>query len=131
LRHFIAFCNHVKLSRFAARLLHIIFAAMRFFTFILSVIVLGLSVVPCADACAMHEKKCKYEVEKESKQNTPASSDECSPFCSCTCCAGFSVYHFIVSIDTLSLSINNRVSSFLPSETIEVILPVWQPPQLV
>lgn len=104
---------------------------MKFFAFLMAIMVLALSVMPCADdANAMNNRKAKTELIKSSHQQDNPKSDECSPFCQCSCCAGFSVNHFVAEIATIPKYESNSASSFLPANVREVALPIWQPPQL-
>ena len=106
---------------------------MKFFTFIMAVLVLTLSVVPCADnGNAMYAGKAKTEITKPSEQQQDNNhSEACSPFCQCSCCAGFYINHFIASIIIIPLYVGNSSCSFLPADVNEVALPIWQPPQIV
>ena len=105
---------------------------MKFFTFLMAIMVLALSIMPCADdANAMDNSKVKTEVTKSSHKQDNPKSDECSPFCQCACCAGFSVNHSIASINSVEFNIDSPHCSYLPTEVIEVVLPIWQPPQIV
>ena len=101
---------------------------MKIFTFILAVIVLTLSCMPCADAAATGMKS-KLEIKK-SLNNERQQSDFCSPFCICSCCAGFSINHTIPNIENLSKlhKINYTLSYY--QAVIKISLPVWQPPKL-
>jgi len=101
---------------------------MKFFAFILAVIVLALSCMPCADVGATGEKS-KMEIKK-SLGNERQQSDLCSPFCICSCCAGFSINHTIPNIETLLQlhKVNYSLSYHLA--VIKISSPVWQPPQL-
>ena len=110
---------------------HLVYlCTMKFFAFIMAIMVLVLSSMPCTDIFALNNGKATMEITK-----SPAShgerSDACSPFCQCACCAGFSVYHSFNRFSIIEvMAINQHYSSYLPFEIIEVSLPVWQPPQL-
>lgn len=104
---------------------------MKFFAFIMAFLVLALSVMPCADSGGAKDSKAKTEITKASQQPSHDDTDECSPFCHCTCCAGFSINHTSTAITAIHSFSNDPKSSFLPSNVIEVALPIWQPPRLV
>lgn len=104
--------------------------AMRLLTFFMAILVLSLSCLPCGDVSnlVLKEGKAKYELSKCADGDQ--HEDDCSPFCHCSCCAGFSIYHQVAVIQQSCLP-----SAFLHAtryiETIrEVSIPVWQPPQL-
>ncbi|MBS1576793.1 MAG: hypothetical protein JST09_15960 [Bacteroidetes bacterium] len=105
---------------------------MKFFAFLMAIIVLIQSEMPCKDiAVASKGGKTKMEtIQKSSKDHQTNHNDACSPFCQCACCAGFSINHNIASISNIIIYSNPSYNSFLPSETIEIAYPVWQPPQL-
>jgi hypothetical protein len=104
---------------------------MKFLAFIMASLVLVMSVMPCADTNAMNNSHVKTELSKASHQHHNQSSDACSPFCHCACCAGVTINHFFSSFTVIPLPVNKQESSFLPSDIIDITLPVWQPPQLV
>ena len=104
---------------------------MKFFAFIMAFLVLALSVMPCADTDAENDSKAKTTIAKSSQQKENPQQDDCSPFCSCTCCACFSVNHFIVSVNYLSSFSEKAIAAYLPADLIEIAFPIWQPPQLV
>jgi hypothetical protein len=104
---------------------------MKFLAFIMAILVLALSVMPCADTNAMIDNHAKTELTQASPQQHNQSSDVCSPFCHCACCAGFTITHFTSSFTVIPVPVNKQLNSFLPSEVIDITLPVWQPPQLV
>lgn len=103
---------------------------MKFFAAIMALIVLVLSIMPCADAKELHKQTIKYEIAKESKQKAPLN-DDCSPFCQCNCCAGFFVNHQIVALPVIAKQFFQTSSNLTVIEPIQVYLPIWQPPQLV
>ncbi|MBS0424080.1 MAG: hypothetical protein JSR71_06575 [Proteobacteria bacterium] len=102
---------------------------MKLFAFIMAVMVLILSDMPCKDNAATAKGKTVV-IKNSSGQNHKDHSDACSPFCQCACCAGFSINHNIASISNIVIYNSPSYSSFLPSQTIEIAYPVWQPPKL-
>ncbi len=104
---------------------------MKIFAFLMAIMVLALSAMPCADdANAMDSSKAKAEVTKSTHQKDSPQSEACSPFCQCSCCAGFSINHFVAAITFIPPHESNATSSFLPANVREIALPIWQPPQL-
>ena len=94
-------------------------------------LVLTLSLVPCADkGMTKYEGKVKTEITKSTQQKGDPKQDDCSPFCHCTCCAGFSNSHLIANYTSLSLISPRVFSSYLPDNLIEISLPIWQPPKI-
>jgi hypothetical protein len=101
-----------------------IFAAMKLVAFIMAFMVLGLSCLQCADKAVADHKVERHTHERDSHE------DACSPFCHCTCCAGFSINYFTASVSGYISFETRTFSDHLPTNTREVSLPVWQPPQL-
>jgi len=105
---------------------------MKFIAFIMAFLVLALSVMPCADnGNFMDEGKSKKGLTNSSHEQNNSEDDACSPFCTCTCCAGFSINHFIAVLTITSNYENNHTSTFLPSDVTGIASAIWQPPQLV
>ena len=102
---------------------------MKLFAFLLAVLVLALSVVPCADVNATGKGKFQVEI-KAAHQDNDYHVDACSPFCQCACCAGFSINHSLISVESIRVVPHKQSSFFSASETIKVSLAIWQPPQL-
>ncbi|WP_143774322.1 DUF6660 family protein [Niastella vici] len=105
---------------------------MKFFAFIMAVIVLMQSWMPCADDAAVSTgAKANTIISKSpAQQKDKNHNDNCSPFCQCACCAGFSINHSFASVSALEVICSQHFTSYLPINIIEIALPVWQPPQL-
>jgi len=103
---------------------------MKFFAFIMAFLVLALSIMPCADKDNAINAG-KTEITKASNHQGDLQQDNCSPFCQCACCAGFSINHFIASITITESYKNKKQAVFLPADILDIALPIWQPPQLV
>jgi hypothetical protein len=106
---------------------------MRTTVFLLAFILLALSFLPCADGgYARKVSKAKTEIVKLPVEKSNGSdNDLCPPFCHCGCCAGVSINTCFVSVEALQMAYLLKIPSYLPGNTIEVSLPIWQPPQLI
>jgi len=105
---------------------------VKIFAFIMAVLVLALSIMPCADKEAAFTKSRKnMETVKALHQQACPLNDDCSPFCQCSCCAGFSINHFIAAIPVLPVQTSISITQYLASKIAALALPIWQPPQLV
>lgn len=108
---------------------------MRLTAFIMAILVLVLSCIPCADLDAMTVVKTESQTEQATPTHQHQEKDNmdlCSPFCHCACCAGFSVMYEPVIIPTRVVQpVNPVFTEYLPAELVEISLPIWQPPQLV
>ena len=104
---------------------------MKFFVFILAMIVLALSCMPCRDnSFALKMGKSKIGLAKNHTDQDKDGTDACSPFFQCSCCAGFSVNHQLAEVSKpLPFHCTQYNTHYIVS-IIEISLPVWQPPQL-
>jgi len=63
---------------------------MKYLAVILSIYALLLTIVPCADACSYADNSAQTELVSQQMnqvdQEHSDHTDQCSPFCSCTCC---------------------------------------------
>ncbi len=89
-----------------------------------------MSVIPCTDDVNV-VCKTKTEFKKASHQQDNPKSDICSPFFPCSCCVGFTISDSPSSSPVISFTVNKLKGVFLPSEAVDISLPVWQPPQLI
>ncbi len=91
---------------------------------------LGLNCMPCMDA---GKQSNPVNAKMEISQSVPCQDDhedECPPFCNCSCCSYFSINQSLtISVSSTSV-LNKSFASYLPENTIEISLPIWQPPQL-
>jgi hypothetical protein len=102
---------------------------MRFVALLLALLVLGLSLVPCADAHELaNAAQGKETTKTHSKQ--AGHNESCSPFCHCACFEGFSINHeFAEVISQPLIHATQYNSSYIP-DILDISLPVWQPPHL-
>lgn len=107
---------------------------MRVTAFILAMLMLVLSCLPCADVDddATQSTNVTCEISKTSnQQHKPEHKDSCSPFCHCSCCASYFVIKVPFTIPlALVESVNPVYTVHFTEEVHEISLPVWQPPQL-
>jgi hypothetical protein len=102
------------------------------FAFIMAVIVLLQSWMPCNDAVfAIKDVKAGAAISAAPQQDDTEHTDSCSPFCQCACCAGFSLNYTIASVASPFLTSKKVFASYLPDHLIEVSNPIWQPPKAV
>ena len=103
---------------------------MRLTAFILAILVLILSCLPCADVDTLPDIKTELAKHSGSVPHHD-HKDLCSPFCHCSCCSTYS----LVSIPLLLPDVTERpvapvYTAYISKAVIEISLPVWQPPQL-
>lgn len=122
-------CYKYIFSIITSFVLHLQFVKIS--AFILSVIVLILSCMPCTDgAKAMGNPYVKVEAAKTSDPHNNSQRDHCTPFCQCACCAAFSIVQPITKLILIKPKVQKSYSSFYSSSVKGISLPVWQPPQL-
>jgi hypothetical protein len=102
---------------------------MKILSLICIIVVLALNCVPCADA--YESEVVQTVVTVGGHQDAPVHTDECTPFCHCSCCASTVVVRLIAS-PAVPFKINNF--SYVPhfaGASLDVDLPIFQPPKLV
>jgi uncharacterized protein DUF6660 len=100
---------------------------MKIFALLLAMLVLVQSAWPCADTNVTPKAKIELNASTDSGDN---HEDACSPFCICTCCAGFSLYCLTTAVQVSETPIKIKYTNLNALSTISIALPVWQPPQL-
>lgn len=100
--------------------------------YILAFMVLGFSLIPCADGSSLVNAKAKYELTSpHSHEDDRDHKDECSPFCICSCCAGFSVAANLLATGAINMLFQPTHSSYIPQGLFSIARPIWQPPRLL
>ena len=96
-------------------------------------VLLGISCLPCNDdIIAITQTKAQTEIGKQHDHGKMQDhTDNCTPFCHCTCCAGFSFNHPVTEKDSIIPFHATKHTPQYTASVIEISLPVWQPPQLV
>lgn len=110
---------------------------MKFLNYILSIYLVALSCLPCADIEARSADNMpagiSYSHEKESHSHDK-ESDMCSPFCTCSCCGSLIVGYLKIAdfnFEVASKSIRTKLTSYTSKFTSSFFGSIWQPPQLV
>lgn len=104
------------------------------FSLLMSVYVLLLSVLPCTDVglpIRDSNQPTQVTADHHTHDTDRPVGDQCSPFCSCTCCGTVGVQSPVFAFDfaepqPVAHSVPTLTPAFLPS----VALSTWQPPQL-
>ncbi len=107
---------------------------MKFFCFIFSIFLLILSVLPCNESVECYDISKTIISQTDSHNNHTHETDQCTPFCICTCCG---VYFFQIQTPFLSSKENvvvldneklKTVYSFFYKQNISS--KIWQPPKI-
>jgi uncharacterized protein DUF6660 len=102
---------------------------MRFLSFLCLLIVLVLNFVPCADAHEMEETQSV--VTASGQQELPSHTDDCTPFCHCSCCASTVVVKLTASPAVpFKISTSAHIPHF-EGNSMEVSLSIFQPPKVM
>ena len=104
---------------------------MKIFAFIMALIVLALSVMPCMEGGFANNGSAKTEISKAGNQKEHGNSDDCSPFCSCSCCSGV-VFFQAFSFNYLDkpVFLAKKYSVYKPSFYSDISFSIWQPPKM-
>ena len=101
---------------------------MKWIILIFSLFIIYALTLPCADK---KDQCAKIHTEKVPENHNDDLSDNCSPFCFCTCCSiivVLSCYHF----DCKPIPVNEITDfSIIQSHFAGYIPSVWQPPKTI
>ncbi|MBK8808019.1 MAG: hypothetical protein IPO21_15780 [Bacteroidales bacterium] len=101
---------------------------MKYFAFILSVYVLVLTAIPCVDVPKDNTVQ-KIELTNSTSEHHEHTTDLCSPFCTCDCCASpilnNSTIHF-----TCTPIAQKIITGYNNSFVSSLFASIWQPPKL-
>jgi len=104
---------------------------MKWLALLLSVFMIIVSCIPCADAAPEIDAHAQtiIKLNTNSQDHLPAA-DLCSPLCICNCCAGFALQ---TTTQKTSFSITEVIIQATIHRTVAVSKPsfsIWQPPKL-
>ena len=120
-----------KLNNFHTFPLFYYLCTVRSLSFILALFFAFLLTAPCSDVVAAPGDNHTVE-QNQKKTETQKHSDNCTPFCTCTCCgAQFStttvaVLPVNIGITKYSQKVVSYTSSFLQG----ALSGIWQPPKI-
>ena len=97
----------------------------------MALIVCFASVMPCADSVGALNKNRSVVMSSTQNRSTPRDIDLCSPFCICSCCAGFTYAPNLCQIVWVKPIVSNNKLHFINADISNISLPIWQPPQLI
>ncbi|MEO5948166.1 MAG: DUF6660 family protein [Chitinophagaceae bacterium] len=105
---------------------------MKFFSLILSFLLLYMSCLPCGDTQECNEKALQTIVATNNHQDHQHSTEACTPFCSCSCCSASVVSQPITKNQLAKIFADTpkfpfQTDSFLSQEFSSI----WQPPKII
>lgn len=110
---------------------------MKLLNYILSIYLVALSCLPCADMevnSAAHKVVEISANHDEKSHNHDKENDLCSPFCSCNCCGSQIVSYFKMlnyNFAVVSKTITTQLPSYTSQFASNFYGSIWQPPQIV
>lgn len=99
---------------------------MKIFSVIMSIYLLGLMFVPCADIHAENDLSNTVIETLDTHEN---HVDTCSPFCFCECCQTVSqpaIYNYFTYFSTLI----ETSTPFIQASEYSVPITLWRPPKI-
>jgi hypothetical protein len=105
---------------------------MKWFNYILSLYLLVLSCIPCADEKPVHSFSASSFINAQTESEHPVHTDDaCSPLCICTCCSGFTIQtNALTSIQTFPVAFQNKLPFYKQAHCQDLAYSIWQPPKL-
>ncbi|WP_366086037.1 DUF6660 family protein [Hydrotalea sp.] len=104
---------------------------MKFVFVFLAIFLLYLSCLPCGDRGEYNVKNLAKISESTNHHGHKHSSDACTPFCNCSCCAASAFHSPLLKVQTDKVYFQS-VKFPLHNEdcNTEVFYSIWQPPKL-
>ena len=101
---------------------------MKLLTIIFSLYILGLSVIPCADAEQVSEEFIEYHQTNDDHDHN-SEEDFCSPLCVCNCCRTNITITQLFSF-VPELKVKKEFVDFYRVQQSGPVFSIWQPPKI-
>ena len=112
---------------------------MRWFAFIMTLVVFTLTIEPAISAlftkenvetgCCEHCRKQTQDTKKQSNNNNKSHDNNCNPFQSCSTCLGFTVDFSKINFSARPFT-NNELSLLTLQIKPQFYPDFWQPPKI-
>ncbi|MFC0608322.1 MULTISPECIES: DUF6660 family protein [Rufibacter] len=104
---------------------------MKWNAILLSVFMIVISCVPCADAAPRVGTLAQTTINPntDSEDHSPAA-DLCSPLCTCNCCAGFALQTISQKASTAAIKVTIPTPVHQVAGVSKPSFSIWQPPRL-
>ncbi len=101
---------------------------MKWFAILLSVVILSLNAIPCAD----NESGHTHELSENHDHDSSEHEDHCSPFCTCDCCSTNVVFQLDITFFSRELAVvfQPQVVVYLDLYTTLFSNKIDQPPKI-
>jgi hypothetical protein len=104
---------------------------MKWIGFLMSVYMLALSFFPCGDVSECDVQRLVSISAASDHQHHSHSGEQCTPFCTCSCCAVSVVLKQVSPFELRPFKhISPSYSFYRPSHCEEISVGIWQPPKL-
>lgn len=107
---------------------------MKWINLILSIYIITLSCLPCADVEVNSLVHSSVEfASNHGDHSHDKENDLCPPFCSCACCGSQIVSYFetsLITLPILSKSIKTQLPTYTSVFASNFYGSIWQPPQI-
>ncbi len=103
---------------------------MKWFFILLSVYIIFIATMPCADEtdnCTKTHKELINDNKNHEDKNAP---DTCSPFCVCSCCNVTVIFNHFFFDCNLFKSLESFIISYYQDSISFYYHPIWQPPKI-
>jgi hypothetical protein len=108
-----------------------IFVVMRLSAFILNLLMAIMVLVPCRDHKALGMSKARVQQVDAATPGGGQADDDCSPLCTCSCCASVSsVVELATIVDVAPVVISKKFPLYITPEYGADRSAVWQPPRI-
>lgn len=103
---------------------------MNWFAILLSVFMMVLSCIPCADAAEIETPAPTSIQANPDAENHAPEADLCSPLCICNCCAGFALQTSVQKAITAIFKATTTAPGYRVVALANPSFTIWQPPKL-
>jgi len=105
---------------------------MKFLALIMALLVFTQSFMPCGDKDGLdYACKAKTTLLEASGHQPEQPHDNCSPFCTCSCCASVAFLEWSLNTSVFVPRVAPAYGTIFTASLFTVALPVWQPPRLI
>ena len=105
---------------------------MRVLACILSIYVVILTAIPCVDKLTEDHLPQTGIGGKVDAGHQHHDGDQCSPFCTCNCCATPVIQQeFFIQFDNFTFLHEYTANEYISVFTSDYLSSIWQPPQII
>ncbi|MBS1663414.1 MAG: hypothetical protein JST68_20395 [Bacteroidetes bacterium] len=107
------------------------FASMRLYAFILNLLMLMMILAPCRDHASQGVGKTNIQRLHSATPNSGLADDDCSPLCTCSCCASVSPVIYVPIVEGVASPVaSKKFPIYIAPDYAAERSAVWQPPRI-